>query len=132
MKNSKKILGVAALAVLAALMIFAYTTFAEKPVEGSKFVTIEVVDDAGAVTAYEVHTDEAYLQQTMEAAEGLTFEYTEGPYGASVHTVNGLRADYELDGAYWGFFVNGEYCNYGISQQPVEDDDVFRIVYTLA
>lgn len=132
MKNSKKIFGIAALALLAALMLFAYTTFAEKPVEGSKFVTIEVVDDTGTATAYQVHTDAAYLQQAMEEAEGLTFAYTEGPYGASVHTVNDLRADYELDGAYWGFFVNGEYCSYGITQQPVEDGDSFQIIYTLA
>ena len=49
-----------------------------------------------------------------------------------VTTVNGLRADYVLDGAYWGFFVNDEYCSYGIEQQPVENGDVFSIVYTLA
>ena len=132
MKISKKILGIAALAVFAALMLFVYTTFSEKPVEGSKFVTVEVVDDAGTATTYEVHTDAAYLQQVMEQADGLTFAFTEGPYGASVHTVNGLRADYALDGAYWGFFVNGEYCNYGISQQPAEDGDIFQIVYTPA
>ena len=132
MKNRKTILGIAALAVLAALMFFAYTTFSEKPVEGSKFVTIEVVDKAGTATTYAVHTDAAYLQQVMEQADGLTFAFTEGPYGASVHTVNGLRADYALDGAYWGFFVNGEYCNYGISQQPAEDGDIFQIVYTPA
>lgn len=130
MKRSKKVLGIAVLAVLAALMLFAYTTFRETPAAGSKRVTIQVVDDTGATVAYEVKTDAAYLQQAMEAAEGLTFAYTEGPYGASVHTVNGLRADYELDGAYWGFFVNGDYCNYGIAQQPLEDGDVFQIVYT--
>lgn len=132
MKISKKILGIAALAVLAALMLFAYASFREAPVEGSKSISIEVVDDTGASVTYEVRTDGEYLQQAMEAAEGLTFAYTEGPYGASVHTVNGLRADYELDSAYWGFFVNGEYCNYGIAQQPVEDGDVFQIVYTPA
>ena len=132
MKTSKKILGIGALALLAGLMLFVYTTFSEKPVEGSKFVTVEVVDDAGAATVYEVHTDAEYLQQVMDAAEGLTYACTEGPYGASVHTVNGLRADYELDGAYWGFFVNGQYCNYGITQQPVADGDVFQIIYTPA
>ena len=49
-----------------------------------------------------------------------------------VDTVNGVRADYEADGAYWSFCVNGEYCNYGIDTQPVEDGDVFSIVYTSA
>ena len=132
MKQNKKILAVGGAILLAVCMLFAYITFSEKPVEGSKFVTIEVVNDAGASTLYEVHTDALYLQQAMEEAEGLSFEYTMGAYGASVHTVNGLRADYTLDQAYWGFFVNGEYCNYGISEQPVEDGDAFQIAYTPA
>ena len=33
-------------------------------------------------------------------------------------------------GAYWGFSVNGQYCNYGIDEQPVEDGDAFVIAYT--
>ena len=132
MKTSKKIFGIAALVVLAALMLVTYFTFREAPVSGSKLVTIQVTDDTGSSLTYEVQTDAEYLQQAMEEADGLTFAYTEGAYGASVHTVNGLRADYELDGAYWGFFVNGEYCSYGITQQPVEDGDTFQIVYTPA
>jgi len=132
MKSSKKFLAVGAAVLLAVCMLLVYFSFSEKPVEGSKLVTIEVVDDAGVSTVYPVHTDALYLQQVMEQAQGLSFAYTDGPYGASVHTVNGLRADYTLDGAYWGFFVNGEYCNYGISEQPVEDGDLFRIAYTPA
>ena len=81
---------------------------------------------------YEVSTDAEYLIEAMEDADGLTFEGEEGIYGLSVSTINGVRADYTLDGAYWGFFVNGDYCNYGVSQQPVEDGDAFSIVYTLA
>ena len=127
MKN-KKILGVGALLLLAAAMLFAYISFRETPQTGSKQVTVEVVDDSGAATVYEFSTDALYLRQVMEQAEGLTFEGADG----MVTTVNGLRADYVLDGAYWGFFVNGEYCNYGIDQQPVEDADRFSIVYTLA
>ncbi|MEE0967314.1 MAG: DUF4430 domain-containing protein, partial [Bacilli bacterium] len=45
--------------------------------------------------------------------------------------VNGVTADYNTDGAYWGFYVNEEYCNYGIDQQPVNDQDAFQIVYTI-
>ena len=132
MKRNKKILAIAALVLLAALMLAAYAAFREAPVSGSKDIVIQVVDDVQSVTDYELKTDAQYLQQAMEEAHGLTFDYAEGAYGASVHTVNGLRAVYELDKAYWGFFVNGEYCSYGISQQPVEDGDVFQIVYTPA
>ena len=127
MKN-KKILGVAALLLLAAAMFAAYTAFRETPQAVDKLVEVVVTDNSGCVTAYTVGTDALYLRQVMEQAEGLTFEVEDG----MVHTVNGLRADYVLDGAYWGFFVNDEYCSYGIEQQPVENGDVFSIVYTLA
>lgn len=48
-----------------------------------------------------------------------------------VDTVNGEKAVYEDDGAYWAFTVNGEYCNYGVSEQPVADGDKFEIIYTI-
>ena len=126
--KQKKILGVAALLLLAAAMLAAYLAFRPAPETGSQVVTLEVVDDLGAARSYEVQTDALYLQQVMEQADGLTFDLVDG----MVITVNGLRADYVLDGAYWGFFVNGDYCSYGIEQQPVENGDAFSIVYTLA
>ena len=132
MRHNKKGLGFGVLLVLMAVMLFAYTSFREKPVEGAKAVTIQVVNDVKDCVTYTLNTDAQYLQQAMDEAEGLTYEFVDGPYGASVHTVNGLRADYEKDKVYWSFYVNDGYCNYGISQQPVEDGDAFRIEYTLA
>lgn len=127
----KKVLGLAALVVLVVALLGVYNVFREKAVEGSKEITIEVINSAGESTMYELKTDAEYLEQAMEEAEGLDFEYEDGPYGATVHTVNGEKADYNTDGAYWGFNVNGDYCNYGISEQPVEDGDAFQIVYTV-
>ena len=128
MKNKKTFLAIGALILLAAAMLFAYITFREDAQAGSKVVAIEVVDNGGSAVVYTVDTDALYLRQVMEEAEGLTFEMTDG----MVHTINGLRADYVLDGAYWGFFVNDGYCNYGIDLQPVENGDRFSIVYTPA
>lgn len=130
--KGKKILAVALVAVLVAALAFVYVAYSEKAVEGEKNITIEVVMSDSTSSLYEVSTDAEYLIEAMEDADGLTFEGEEGIYGLSVSTINGVRADYTLDGAYWGFFVNGEYCNYGVSQQPVEDGDAFSIVYTLA
>lgn len=130
-KSKKKVMiGIAALAAVAALMAVVFFVFREKPVEGNKQVTIEVVNQAQETTSYTVRTDAEYLRQAMEEADGLTFSGTESEYGMMVDTVNGERADYTLDGAYWSFFVNDAYCNYGIDTQPIEDGDTFSIVYT--
>ena len=132
-KSSKKVIfGVIGVAILVAVMALVYVKFSAKPVEGSKNITITVIDSTQKETVYELKTDAEFLSQAMKEAEGLEFGADEGPYGLSVHTVNGERADYNLDGAYWGFNVNGTYCNYGVDSQPVMDGDAFEIVYTLA
>ena len=131
MNNKKKILALGVLVVIIAVFALIYGKFSEKPVEGSKAITIEVINSAEESTMYELKTDAEFLEQAMNEAEGLEYEAEEGPYGLSVNSVNGEAAVYETDAAYWGFFVNGEYCNYGISEQPVEDGDAFQIVYTV-
>ena len=71
--NGKKIgIGIAILVVLIAAALIIYFVAKPKPVEGAKALTIEVVDDQGASTTYEVHTDAEYLRQALEETEGLT------------------------------------------------------------
>ena len=128
----KLVLGIGILAILIAVLAAVYVTFAPKPMSGSKAITIEVVNKAQESTEYKLQTDAEYLRQAMEEAEGLTFSGTESEFGLMIDTVNGERADYTLDGAYWSFTVNGEYSNYGIDTQPVLDGDMFAITYTPA
>ena len=134
MENNKRKIIIGAVALAAVAIIFAgiYFIFGAKPVEGSKSITIDVVNDKQERTTYELHTNAEYLREAMEEAEGLTFSGTEGEYGMMVDTVNGLKADYNENGAYWGFYVNGDYCNYGIESQPVLDGDAFSIEYTVS
>lgn len=132
-KSKKKIfIGVVALVAVIAAFTAIFFVFREKPVEGTKSITIQVVDKAQEKETYELKTDAKYLKEAMDEAEGLTYSGTEGDYGIMIDTVNGQRADYTLDGAYWSFLVNGEYCNYGIDTQPVKDGDIFTIQYTPA
>lgn len=131
MKN-KKWLGAGILVVLIAVLAIIYGAFSDKPVEGSKAITIEVINQADESELYEVNTDAEYLRQAMEEADGLEFSGQESEYGMMVESVNGESAVYAEDGAYWSFYVNGEYCNNGIDSEPVEDGDEFQIVYTEA
>ena len=131
MKNKKKLLGIGLIVVLVAVMALVYGKFSEKPVEGSKNITIEVVNSKEESKVYELKTDAEYLLGAMEETDGLTFEGEEGEFGMSIMTVNGETADFNVDASYWAFYVNDEYCNYGVSEQPVEDGDAFSIVYTV-
>lgn len=127
--NKKVLIGLVALVVVIAVMAAVFMIFRAKPVEGSKEIVIEVVDNNQETATYELKTDAEYLRQAMEEAEGLTFSGSEGEFGLMVDTVNGLTADYNADGAYWSFYVNGEYAMYGIDSQPVLDGDTFTIQY---
>lgn len=130
--NKKAIIGIIALVAVIAVLAVVYFVFREKPVEGSKSITIEVVNQSSESQNYQLKTDAEYLRQAMEEVDGLTFSGTESEYGLMVDTVNGETADYSVDGAYWAFYVNGEYCMYGVDSQPVEDGDAFSIVYTVS
>ncbi len=130
--NKKVILAVGILVVMVAALAIVYAAFGAKPVAGSKAITIEVINKAGESEVYQLTTNAEFLQQAMEEAEGLNFSGEETQYGLTIDTVNGERADYTLDKAYWSFCVNGTYCNYGISSQPVMDGDAFQIIYTPA
>ena len=127
--NKKAILGVALIVILIAVMGIFYGVFREKPVEGSKAITIEVVNKAKESTIYELKTDAQFLKQAMEEAEGLEFEGSEGQYGLTISSINGEVADFTKENSYWSFYVNDGYCNYGVDSQPVEDGDAFKIVY---
>ncbi|MDD3223061.1 MAG: DUF4430 domain-containing protein [Lachnospiraceae bacterium] len=131
-KNSKKIIiGGIILAALVALFFVCYTLFAPKAAAGSKNITIEVLSKEGTSTVYDVSTDAEYLRQAMEEADGLEFAGEDSEYGMTILEVNGEKADYNVDGAYWSILVNGEYGNYGADAQIVTDGDAFQIVYTV-
>jgi len=129
--NKKLIIGLSVLVAIAILFGVVYANFSPKAASGAKELTIEVVDDQAASQSYTVHTDAEYLRQALEETEGLTIEGTESEYGLMVETVNGVRADYDTDGAYWAFYLGEEYCSYGVDQQPVQDGETYRIVYTV-
>ncbi len=130
--NKKALIGIVAMVAVIAVMAVVFVTFRAKPVVGSKEIVIEIVDNNQETTTYELKTDAEYLEQAMEEAEGLTYSGTEGAYGLMIDTVNGVTADFNTDGAYWSFYVNGDYCMNGISSQPVLDGDIFTIKYEVS
>lgn len=133
MKNKKTFIAVIVFVVVVAVLGGVYYFTRPGTEEGKKQVNITVVNKAGEETIYEVSTEAKYLLGVMEDAEeqGLSFEGDDGDFGMMINTVNGEKAVYADDGAYWGFSVNGEYCEFGVSEQPAVDGDEFEIKYTI-
>lgn len=129
-KFSKKWLLLLIPIALVAVLVTVMLIFSPKGEKGSKTITISVVDSKKQTMTYTTKTDAEFLRQAMEETEGLTFSGDESEYGLMVKIVNGETADFNVDGSYWAFYINDEYCNYGIDSQPVADGDSFKIEYT--
>ncbi|MBQ2923597.1 MAG: DUF4430 domain-containing protein, partial [Tyzzerella sp.] len=42
------------------------------------------------------------------------------PYGLYVKTVNGTTLDYDKDGMYWSFYINGDYAMTGVDVTEIK------------
>lgn len=93
--------------------------------EGAKQFTLTVTDYDGKTAEYQIRTDAATVGEAL-TGQGIV-EGEEGPYGLYIKKVNGIRADYDLDGHYWAFYVNGEYAASGIDTTAVEPGTVYGL-----
>ena len=129
-KNTKKI-WIAVIVLVAAAVIFGviYKFAGPKAQQGSKDCTIEVMDDKGEITAYELSTDVEYLRELMdEAAENEDFSYDgeDGDYGLFITEADGEPADTSLQQG-WCITKGGETVNTSADQTPVQDNDKFEL-----
>ena len=127
-KNTKLIIAVIALVVVIAALLCVYAFTRPETSQGAKTFTVEVIHADGSTKTFEYHTDEEYLGAVLLAEGLITGE--EGPYGLTVITVDGEDAVWEKDNAYWAIMVNGAYGESGVDATPVNDGDVFQLVYT--
>ena len=138
MKENKRkiIIGGIVLVVLMALFGIVYLMNRTVPQSGSKNIVVEVMGSSGATEEYKLSTDAEYLRLAMDelVANGSGFSYdgTDGEYGIMIEYINGERASYTEDNAYWALYVNGEYGQNGCDTQPVSDGDVYAWKYEKA
>lgn len=127
-KNTKKRLAVGVLLLVMAAFVVIYAATRPETAAGEKQITVAVVHSDGAAVEFTYQTDAEYLGEVL-LADGLIEGETD-TYGLYIKVVDGERADYDLDGAYWAFYQGEEYAAQGIDQTPIYDGDAFRLVYT--
>lgn len=87
--------------------------------EGSTSFDFSVTDQDGNATQFEIHTDKATVGEALLELNLIAGD--DGEYGLYVKTVNGITVDYDKDGKYWAFYVDGEYATTGVDSTPVTD-----------
>ena len=95
--------------------------------EGETTLTVEVkIEDKTVVFTIKTDADTvgaALLENGLIAGE-------ESAYGLYVKVVNGVTADYDIDGSYWAFWINGEYAMGGVDTTEIKEGERYTLEYT--
>ena len=91
--------------------------------EGQKAFDFDGTFSNGETACFTIHTDaetvgEALLEQKLIAGD-------ESEWGLYVKTVCDETLDYDADGMYWAFYVNGEYAQTGVSQTSIAEGESY-------
>ena len=84
---------------------------------------LEVIDGNGGSTVFDVASDKSTVGEALSSIGLISGE--QGDYGLYVKTVNGITADYDKDGVYWAFYIDGEYASTGADQTDITDGSVY-------
>ena len=87
--------------------------------EGNTSFALTETDQDGGTSSFEIHTDKAIVGEALLELELIAGDDSE--YGLFVKTVNGITLDYDKDGKYWAFYVDGEYATSGVDSTPITD-----------
>lgn len=91
--------------------------------EGDTQFDFTVTDKDGKETAFVVSTNKSTVGEALLEAGLIAGEDSE--YGLYVKTVNGITLDYNTDGMYWAFYVDGGYAVSGVDTTPINPDEAY-------
>lgn len=95
-----------------------------------KAFTVTVVYADGSSKDFTYESDQEFVGPVLQA-DGL-IEGNMGPYGMEISKVDGIKAVYTEDSAYWAVYEGDEYALQGIDTTPIVDGGVYKLVYTPA
>ena len=80
------------------------------------------------VTGWEIHTDEATVGAALLAVGLIAGD--ESDWGLMVTEVNGIVADWDANGAFWAFYMDGAFAMVGVDEAYIEPGVTYAFVYT--
>lgn len=92
--------------------------------EGSTSFAFQVTFADGSRQDYTVKTDSTVVGEALQDAGLIAGEESE--YGLYVKTVAGQTLDYDADGMYWAFYVNGEYATSGVDTTNIDAGSTYE------
>ena len=91
--------------------------------EGATEFIFKVVTKSGEEKTFTVRTDKTIVGEALQGV-GL-IEGEDSQYGLYVKTVDGETLDWDTDGKYWAFYVDGVYASKGVDSTEIEAGKVY-------
>lgn len=92
--------------------------------EGKTEFLFNVTNLDGSVTEFKILTDEETVGAALLKLGLISGDNSE--YGLYVKVVNGTELNYDTDGKYWAFYVNGEYAMTGVDSTAIESGTTYE------
>lgn len=132
--NSKVVLSVLSLVLIVAMALTFSACGNDSNVNDDakveKSFVFKVVDLDGTEKSFDIKTDATTVGEALVNEKLISG--TEGDYGLMVDTVNGIKYDYNADGAYWAFYIDGEMAMTGVDSTDITDGATYSFVATKA
>ena len=128
MNNKKLILAAVALVAIVAILAGVYLATQSGPAVGAKAITVTVVHADGTEKVFTYNTDAEKLGTYLEE-QGLID--SKGADAGMFHTVDGEKADWNVNQSYWAFYLGEDYAMTGIYDTDIADGGIYKLVYTI-
>lgn len=91
--------------------------------EGATTFNFSIVDKDGTETNFVIKTDQKTVCDALLELNMIDGDI--GPYGLYVKTVNGITVDFDKDGKYWAFYVDGKYATSGVDHTSITPGAIY-------
>ena len=98
--------------------------------EGATAFIFQMFDGEGNVLSWNVHTDETTVGAALLGVGLIEGEVSD--FGLMVSHVNGVRADFVEDDAYWAFYIDDDFAMVGVDSTDIEAGKTYKFIYTPA
>ncbi len=93
--------------------------------EGGTEFPLTITDADGVSIQITVKTDETTVGGALVKLGLIAGDDTE--YGLYMKTVNGITLDYEQDGLYWAFYIDGAYAVTGVDMTDIAAGSAYEL-----
>lgn len=129
MKNKKLVVGLSVfLVVLIAAFAIVFVKNRPDTAKGQKNIDVTIVYADKTTKDLDLKTDAEFLADALFEEKLITeTEYKTGYYTE----IDGVKADYDKDKAWWCVTKSGEMTMVGMNELPLSDGDKYEITYTI-